>query len=226
MKKALIVYGGWEGHDPSGIAHVFSEILASENFDVTLSDTLESFLGDLTPYDLIVPIWTMGTLDPAAEENVCRAVAAGCGLAGCHGGMCDAFRNSTNWQFMTGSQWVAHPGNSVTYDVRIRRASDSPLIRGMRDFQVTSEQYYIHVDPAVNVLATTPFPVVECENSPNGFVEIPVVYTKLWGKGRVFYNSLGHDRTVFDIPEARELMRRGFLWAAHAHPHHEKGGCC
>ena len=102
----------------------------------------------------------------------------------------------------------------MTYTVRMKRASDSPIIRGISDFSVTSEQYYIHVDPAVNVLASTQFPVVPCENAANGAVEMPVVYTKLWGNGRVFYNSLGHDHTIFDIPEARELMRRGFVWAA------------
>ncbi|MBQ8356654.1 MAG: ThuA domain-containing protein [Clostridia bacterium] len=215
MKKALIVYGGWQGHDPDGVATVFEEILKSENFEVTVSDTLDSFLGDLTVYDLIVPVWTMGKLEREAEKNVCAAVAAGTGLAGCHGGMCDAFRNSTDWQFMTGAQWVAHPGNDgVTYRVFICD-TDSEITRGIKDFEVTSEQYYIHVDPAVRVLATTSFPVAEGHHSPNGRVDIPVVYTKMWGKGRVFYNSLGHTSKIFDdIPEAKELMRRGFLYAA------------
>ena len=179
------------------------------------SDTLDSLLGNLLQYDLIVPIWTMGTLSAEAERNVSEAVAAGVGMAGCHGGMCDAFRNSTTWQFMTGSQWVAHPGNSnVTYRVYIKKSSDSPLVKGMDDFDVTSEQYYSHVDPAVNVLATTALPTVDGYHAANGRVEIPVVYTKMWGKGRVYYNSLGHNKTIFDIPQAKELMRRGFVWAA------------
>ena len=214
MKKALIVYGGWEGHDPEGVAKVFSDILKSENFEVTLSDTLDAFGGDLSVYDLIVPIWTMGTLDGKLEENVCNAVANGTGIAGCHGGMCDAFRNSTQWQFMTGSQWVAHPGGGVTYKVEIAKNTDSPLVAGINDFMVTSEQYYIHVDPAVKVYATTKFPTVEGEHSSNGEVDVPVVYTKFWGKGKVYYNSLGHTSKIFEIPEAKELMRRGFLYAA------------
>ena len=116
MKKALIVYGGWSGHDPQGVAELFKEILENENFAVTLSDSLDSFLEDLTVYDLIVPVWTMGSLPNGAENNICEAVAKGTGIAGCHGGMCDAFRNSTKWQFMTGAQWVSHPGNgNVTY---------------------------------------------------------------------------------------------------------------
>ena len=214
MRKALIVYGGWKGHDPDGVAEVFADILRGENFEVTLSDTLDSFAEDLSAYDLIVPVWTMGELSRDKEKNVCAAVASGVGIAGCHGGMCDAFRNSTDWQFMTGSQWVAHPGNSdVTYEVKIK---DSELTRGIENFTVTSEQYYIHVDPAVTVYATTEFPTEDGNHSPNGKVDVPVVYTKLWGKGRVFYNSLGHNRDIFAIPEAKELMRRGFLFAARA----------
>ena len=213
-KKALIVYGGWEGHDPQGVAEVFQHILKKENFEVELSDTLESFEKDLSGYDLLVPVWTMGSLSGKAEENVCAAVAAGVGIAGCHGGMCDAFRGNTLWQFMTGSQWVAHPGNnSVTYMVNMKKSSASNLVAGIEDFCITSEQYYIHVDPCVDILATTTF-TYPGPHMANGQMTLPVAYTKRWGEGKVYYNSLGHDRTVFDIPQVREMMRRGFLYAA------------
>lgn len=214
MKKALIVYGGWSGHDPQGVAELFKEILENESFAVTLSDSLDSFLEDLTVYDLIVPVWTMGSLPNGAENNICEAVAKGTGIAGCHGGMCDAFRNSTKWQFMTGAQWVSHPGNgNVTYEVMINKASSSPLIEGIEDFTVTSEQYYLHIDPAINVLATTTF-TYPGNHTANGKITVPVAFTKRWGQGKVYYNSLGHNRSVFDIPQAKEMMRRGFLYAA------------
>lgn len=214
MRKALIVYGGWEGHDPEGLRDVFTGILTQEGFQVTASDKLETYLEDLTQYDLLIPIWTMGELSGEAEANVSEAVASGVGMAGCHGGMCDAFRGSTLWQFITGSQWVAHPGGEVPYMVNIKKSSDSQIVAGLEDFPVVSEQYYIHVDPVVNVLATTNFTTVNDHHMTNGIAKVPVVYTKMWGKGRVFYNSLGHNRTIFDIPQAKELMRRGFLWAA------------
>lgn len=216
MKKALIVYGGWDGHDPKGVADLFSEMLKEEGFEVRMSDSLDSFLEELTSFDLIVPVWTMGKLSSQAEKNVCDAVAAGTGIAGCHGGMCDAFRENTGWQFMTGSQWVAHPGNNnVTYTVHVIDSEKSFITDGIKDFEVTSEQYYIHVDPAVNVLANTNFFANDEPYGANGEVTVPVVYTKQWGKGRVFYNSLGHTSEIFkNIPEAKELMRRGFLFAA------------
>ena len=213
-KKALIVYGGWEGHDPCGVASVFAEILKKEKFEVTTSDTLDVFLTDLTKYDLIVPIWTMGALTSEQENNVCAAIAAGTGIAGCHGGMCDAFRNNTLWQFMTGAQWVAHPGNAdVTYEVNINKASSSSLVEDLDDFTITSEQYYIHVDPAVDILATTTF-THPGNHTANGKVTVPIAFTKRWGQGKVYYNSLGHNRYIFDIPQVREMMRRGFLYAA------------
>ena len=213
-KKALIVYGGWEGHDPCGVANVFAEILEKENFAVTKSDSLDAFLTDLTKYDLIIPVWTMGSLTSEQESNVCAAIATGTGIAGCHGGMCDAFRNNTNWQFMTGAQWVAHPGNGdVTYEVNINKASSSSLVEGIDDFTVTSEQYYIHIDPAVDVLATTTF-TYPGNHTVNGKITVPVAFTKRWGQGKVYYNSLGHNRHIFDIPQVREMMRRGFLYAA------------
>jgi type 1 glutamine amidotransferase len=196
---------------------VFKNILVSEGFEVEVSDSLESFSDPekLKQLHLIIPVWTMGELKNEYANNVASAVESGVGLAGCHGGMCDAFRNNTTWQFLTGSQWVAHPGNSgVEYTVNIKKNSSSPIIEGLDDFSVKSEQYYIHIDPAVNVLASTRFPVAGGPHAANGAVDVPVVYTKLWGKGRVFYNSLGHNSAVFNIPEASRLMRNGFLWAS------------
>jgi type 1 glutamine amidotransferase len=117
---------------------------------------------------------------------------------------------------MTGGQWVAHPGNDGTpYLVNIRSVSN-PITEGLTDFAVSSEQYYVHVDPAVEVLASTVFPnpVAIGYHSANPPAAVPVVWTKRWGHGRVFYNSLGHHADVFDAYEPLELMRRGFLWAA------------
>lgn len=138
----------------------------------------------------------------------------GVGLAGCHGGMCDSFRNNVDWQFMTGGNWVAHPGNDgVEYMVNIKH-STSPLLEGLSDFKVVSEQYYLHFDPAVEILATTRFPVVDGPHAANKAVDMPVVWTKRWGQGNVFYNSLGHKANIVSMPEVTLMMRRGFLWAA------------
>ncbi|MDD4744048.1 MAG: ThuA domain-containing protein [Eubacteriales bacterium] len=218
MRKALIVQGGWQGHEPVQVSEVFARVLRAEGFDVTISDTLDSLLDleALKQLHLLVPAWTMGTISKEQSANASLAVASGVGLAGCHGGMCDSFRQDTNWQFMTGGQWVAHPGNDGTpYQVNIR-SSSNPITEGIADFEVKSEQYYVHVDPAVEVLASTlfPNPAAVGFHSSNPLCAVPVVWTKRWGHGRVFYNSLGHHADIFDASEPIELMRRGFLWAA------------
>lgn len=216
MKKALIVWGGWDGHEPDKVAAIFAGILREHQFDVEVSDTLEAYADaeKLLGLDLIVPVWTMGEISKEQVANVSAAVQNGTGLAGCHGGMCDSFRNNVDWQFMTGGQWVAHPGNDgVHYKVEIKPGS-SPLTEGIEDFFVDTEQYYLHVDPAVEVLATTRFPIVDGPHRLNKSVDMPVVWTKRWGVGRVYYNSLGHHADVALLPPVKELMTRGLLWAA------------
>ena len=229
MKKALIFQGGWDGHEPQLTSKRFAGLLekngiAAEIYDTT--DCLADFEKLLT-YDLIVACWTGGELKWEYSQNVSEAVARGVGLAGCHGGMCDAFRNDTNWQFMTGGQWVSHPGgDGVEYTVNIRRGT-SPLVEGLEDFTVKSEHYYLHVDPAIEVLATTRFPNVNVNyyHSANKPIDMPVIWTKYWGLGRVFYNSLGHHDDVFvNSPKAEILMERGMVWAAGGKEYNEKNG--
>ncbi len=217
MAKGLIVWGGWDGHEPELVAGIFREILEGAGFEVDVSDTQDAFADEdaLKALDVIVPVWTMGTIEKELAHNVSEAVASGVGLAGCHGGMCDAFRDSVLWQFMTGANWVAHPGgDGVDYSVKITRP-DHELVSGIGDFEVSSEQYYLHVDPSNDVLATTQFPTVDWYHSTNGPVEMPVAWTRNWGHGRVYYNALGHKAEVIADGPAHEMIRRGTLWAAH-----------
>jgi type 1 glutamine amidotransferase len=214
MSRALIVWGGWDGHAPARVAAIFSAMLEDAGVDVDVRDSLTVFDDPdaLARYDLIVPVWTDGSLSRAAATHVSEAVARGVGLAGCHGGMCDAFRGSPLWQFMTGANWVAHPGGDGV-DYRVRIVSDDPLVAGIPDFDVRSEQYYLHVDPANRVLATTRTDAVKWYHSPNGAVDMPVAWTRAWGLGRVYYNALGHQPEVIEQGPAHEMLRRGLLWA-------------
>jgi type 1 glutamine amidotransferase len=156
----------------------------------------------------------MSELSRERSENVSEAVARGTGLAGCHGGMCDAFRGNPLWQFMCGGNWVAHPGgDGVRYKVRVTDL-DHPLTSGFEDFFVETEQYYLHVDPANHVLAVTDFPTIPWYHAPNGPVAMPVAWTRAWGLGRVYYNALGHKAAVIADGPPREMLRRGLLWAA------------
>ncbi len=218
-RKALIVWGGWDGHQPEQVAELFRKALTEHGFTVEVSNTLDAYADEekLKSLDLIVPVWTMDKITREQLNPLLNAVQAGVGLAGCHGGMCDSFRTETEYQFMTGGQWVAHPGNDgVEYTVEIRDP-DHFITQGVPAvFPVKSEQYYLHVDPAVRVLATTRFPTVDGPHAPNGPVDMPTVWTKYYGKGRIFYTALGHQADIVAQPEVLRLCTRGSLWAAHA----------
>jgi type 1 glutamine amidotransferase len=207
MKKALIVRGGWEGHEPGPVSEILAAALRENDVAVEISETLASFEDEakLASLDLIVPIWTMGTIERNQLNGLLNAVRGGVGIAGVHGGMGDAFRQETEFQYMVGGQWVAHPGNDgVRYTVEITDVP-SPITAGLHDFEVTSEHYFMHVDPGNTVLAITRF----------GDTVMPVTWTKMYGKGRVFYCSLGHVAQVFEQdPQILTMVTRGMLWAA------------
>ncbi|TIS82142.1 MAG: hypothetical protein E5W99_17240, partial [Mesorhizobium sp.] len=207
-----IVWGGWEGHEPEAGARVVKAMLEEQGFAVRLENTTAVFADPaIADLSLIVPIYTMSKLAKAEEANLTKAVENGVGLGGYHGGMGDAFRESTDYQFMCGGQWVAHPGNIIDYRVNIVRRDD-PIVAGIDDFQYRSEQYYMHVDPSNDVLATTTF---SGEHAPwIAGVVMPVVWKRRHGKGRVFYSSLGHAAKEFEVPQMRTILRRGLVWAA------------
>jgi len=213
MKRALIVWGGWEGHEPKQCADIFAPWLQSQGYEVIVSNTLDTYTDKelMQSLNLIVPIWTMGTITPEQEAGLLDAVRSGVGIAGWHGGMGDSFRNNTEYQFMVGGQWVAHPGNIIDYEVNIIKPED-PIVAGLSDFKMHSEQYYMHVDPSNEVLASTTFSGEYCEWIAG--TVMPVVWKRRYGKGRVFYSSLGHVAKDFEVPEALEIMKRGMLWAS------------
>jgi type 1 glutamine amidotransferase len=213
MKYALMIWGGWGGHEPKDCVDVFAPILQSYGFDVKIHNSLDVLLDQevMRTLNLIVPIWSMGTITPEQERGLLDAVKSGVGIAGWHGGMGDAFRNNPNYQWMVGGQWVAHPDDITDYVVNIVDHED-PITQGIPDFKMHSEQYYMHVDPSNQVLATTTF---HTSAAPwiNGCV-MPVVWKRMWGQGRVFYSSLGHVARDFDVAEVREIQTRGMLWAS------------
>lgn len=211
-KSALIVWGGWDGHTPEQSAGIVGSMLEEHGFAVDIEPTTEAFADEgLSKYDLIVPAITMSRIEKEELTNLLAAVRNGTGLAGFHGLMCDSFRNEPDYQFMTGGQWVAHPGNIIDYTVNVKTGSD-PIVEGISDFPYRSEQYYMHFDPSVEVLATTTFTGEYVEEIEG--VVMPVVWKRRFGKGRVFYSSLGHVADEFQVPQMRTIFERGALWAA------------
>ena len=212
MREALIVWGGWSGHEPELCAAIIDAFLTTQGFKVHVESSSKALgAASVAGMSLIVPIMTMGTIEKEDAAQLSRAVRDGVGVAGFHGGMCDAFLEASEYQFIVGGRWVAHPGNIIDYRVNITRRDD-PVMHGIDDFDYRSEQYYLHVDPANQVLATTTF---SGEHAAwiDGVV-MPVVWKRRHGSGRVFYSSLGHVASEFERPQMRTILERGMLWAA------------
>ncbi len=211
MKRALIFSGGWSGHEPELLADRYCSELPRHSVQIETFESLDCLDDEekLSAYDVVIPNWTMGSLSPDQAKNLVAAVKNGCGLAGVHGGMGDAFRGCTAYEWMVGGHFAGHP-HVGEYTVRVKE-KDHPITKGLsQEFAYQSEQYYLLTDPGNFVLAETTY-VYEGESCV-----MPVAWTKKWGQGRVFYSSLGHKPAEFDeFPEAWTLTTRGILWAAH-----------
>lgn len=230
--RALIFYGGWSGHAPRAFADWAARLLGEQGFDVEMADTLKPLVDEAHMHatDLIVPIWSSqgsshspehGRMTSAQEAGLLDAVECGTGIAGWHGHMADAFRDRPNYHFMIGGQFVGHPpgwpdnpvpeDDFIDYQVNIV-VPDDPIVADLADFWIHGEQYYMHVDPSNEVLATTTF-----SGEYLAWIEgcvMPVVWKRRWGRGRVFYCSIGHTIDELNVPEVHELIRRGMLWAS------------
>jgi uncharacterized protein len=215
--RALVVWGGYPGHQPEEAVRRFIPVLENDGYEVIVADTLAAYSDSalMSSVEVILQNWTTGDLTMEQFQGLSAAVRSGAGLVGWHGGLCDAFRHMPAYQFMTGGQWLAHPGGSeAQYTIDIAAgAADDPVMAGLESFSIVSEQYYLAVDPAVEVLATTTFrrPV----EAP--WIEeavIPAVWRKGWDKGRIFYVSWGHQAGDFDVTPARVIVERGLRWAA------------
>lgn len=211
-KNALIVWGGWVGHTPEQSADVVAKMLEANGFAVVVESTTEAFADPkLSDFDLIVPMITMSQIEAEELKNLLTAIRSGTGIAGFHGTMCDSFRNEPDYQFMTGGQWVQHPGDIIDYTVQISATND-PITAGLGDFAYRSEQYYMHYDPSNEILATTTFDGKIFDEIEG--VTMPVLWKRRYGKGRVFYSALGHVADEFEVPQMRTMFERGALWAA------------
>ena len=210
--RVLLFWGGWDGHQPEKFAQLLAGELSQHGFEPQLESSLDC-LNDaeaLKQYALISPCWTMGQLSDTQGKALQEAVKSGAALGGIHGGMGDAFRGNLDYEWMCGGHFVGHP-HVGDYTVRIRDFA-SPITQGLPGtFAYRSEQYYMMVDPAIQVLADTEYAY------EGRSVTMPVAWVKTWGKGRVFYSALGHAPEEFTpFPEALTLTVRGLLWAAGA----------
>ena len=214
-RRILLIYGAYAPHEPEKFASYMIPWLKEEGADVLSFTTLDPYADKslMKSIDLVIQVYTQGRMTKEQEDGLLEAIERnGTGMAGWHGGMCDTFHDNERYHFMTGGQWVAHPGGIIVYDVKIVDKKDR-VTQGLKDFAMQSEQYYMHVDPNVKVLATTHF-----NGNANYWIDgcvMPVTWKKMHGKGRIFYTSIGHNLShVLERPEAVEMLKRGIRWAS------------
>lgn len=217
MAQALIVRGGWAGHQPVACTELFRDFLTGRGFTVRTAETLEVYAdaAALAEADLIVQCWTRGGFTAEQEDGLVERVRAGAGFMGWHGGVLAVGYEAARYQYMVGGRFLCHPGDMIDYTVDV--PGDHPITAGLSGFAVHTEQYYCHLDPALEVLATTTFRGEHGAPETAGVV-MPVAWTRRFGRGRVFVSTLGHSPGDLLVPPVRTLTERGMLWAANAYP--------
>ncbi|WP_314424422.1 ThuA domain-containing protein [uncultured Microbacterium sp.] len=227
-RTALVVRGGWEGHQPVEATELFLPFLRQNGFDVVVESDSEVYAdaARMAEVDLVVQSVTMSQCSAEAVRGLRDAVGAGTGLAGWHGGIADSFRASSDYLQLVGGQFATHPSkhpdevtgdqtdNYLEHTVEITdlgRAHE--ITRGVEDFTLVTEQYWVLHDDLIDVLATTTHPVRPYHPWHRPIVS-PAIWTRDWGKGRVFVSTPGHSLDVLRHPSVRTVIERGMLWAA------------
>ncbi|GAA4425772.1 ThuA domain-containing protein [Georgenia halophila] len=227
-KQAIIVRGGWEGHQPEAATDLFLPFLADSGFDYEIFDSPAVYADAdrMATTDLIVQCVTMSTIEKDQVLGLRAAIEAGTGFAGWHGGIADSFRASDDYLHLMGAQFATHPGkhphervgeqsdNYLPHRIDILpEAADHPITRGIESFDLDTEQYWVLTDDLLDVLATTTLPSREFDPW-HGRATCPAVWTRRWGRGRIFVSTPGHRVEVLEHPSVRTIIERGMLWAS------------
>jgi uncharacterized protein len=227
-RRALVVRGGWDGHQPVETTNLFIPFLERNGFEVRIEESPAVYTDDdyLATVDLVLQINTMATIEKDEFAGLQRAVLAGTGMAGWHGGIADSYRNNADYLHMIGGQFAHHAGkapelrtgeqsdNYLPYTVHLTEAAaEHPITKGLSDFELVTEQYWVLSDEYNDVLATTTQEARPWDawNRP---VTAPAIWTRQWGRGRIFVSAPGHRLDVVENPNVRTMIERGLLWAA------------
>jgi type 1 glutamine amidotransferase len=227
-RRALVVRGGWDGHQPVESTELFIPFLVDNGFEVRVEDSpaIYADASVLATVDLIVQSNTMSTIESDEIAGLRLAIENGTGFAGWHGGIADSYRDSADYLQLVGGQFAAHPAkhpderrpdisdNDVRHTIEMTpAAADHPITEGIADFELVTEQYWVLHDDYNDVLATTTQAVREGDAWTRP-VTSPAIWTRRWGAGRVFVATPGHRVEILEDPNVRTIVERGLLWAA------------
>ena len=229
-KLAVVVRGGWDGHSPVEATNLFIPHLEANGFEVRIFDSPAPYADAalMAQTALIVQCNTMSTIERDQVRGLKQAIQNGTGMAGWHGGIADSYRESSEYLHLIGAQFAEHPSlhdpatdttkgperNYVSYTVNmLPEAADHPITRGLSDFELVTEQYWVLWDRYLDVLATTTQRVRPWDPWKRE-VTSPAIWTRQWGVGRIFVCTPGHSLDVLEHPTVRTVVERGLLWAS------------
>ncbi|MEU8050622.1 ThuA domain-containing protein [Micromonospora haikouensis] len=226
-RRALVVRGGWEGHEPVRATELFLPFLERSGYAVRIEESTDVYAdaAEMAGTDLVVQCVTMSQITPEQVAGLCAAVVAGTGFTGWHGGIVDSFRMSSDYLHLVGGQFATHPGkepcerrggaedNFLPHTVRVTDLGrQHPITVGIPDIELVTEQYWVLHDDLIEVLATTTHPAQPWQpwHRP---VTSPAIWTRQWGAGRVVVTTPGHSLDVLEHPSIRTVIERGMVWA-------------
>jgi uncharacterized protein len=227
-KTALVVRGGWDGHQPVEATELFIPHLLQYGYQIRIEDSPKIYADPeyMSGVDLVMQCMTMSTIEADEIAGLRAAVEAGTGLAGWHGGIADSYRESADYLQLIGGQFACHPGKHadertgeqsdfyLPYRVNVLpEAAQHPITAGINDFDLVTEQYWVLSDSLNDVLATTTVPARDFDPWHREIVS-PAIWTRQWGQGRVFVSTPGHRVEVLQNPNVRTMIERGLLWAS------------
>lgn len=226
-KRAVIVRGGWDGHQPVEATEFFLPFLSENGYDYEIFESPEVYLDEerMAATDLIIQCMTKSSIERDQTMGLRAAIEAGTGFAGWHGGIADSYRDSEEYLHLMGVQFAHHPGkhpderigeqsdNYIPHRIDILpEAADHPITAGIESFELETEQYWVLHDGLLDVLATTTLPKRDFDPWHSEHVS-PAVWTRRWGKGKIFVATPGHRVEVLENPNVKTIIERGILWA-------------
>ncbi|MCX8082858.1 MAG: ThuA domain-containing protein, partial [bacterium] len=207
MKKILYIYGGPEFHPTEWAGKKLKEILYRDGrFEMEMTSDLDSFISlPSSGYDAVV-VYTTGfkeDLTDEREKGLLQFIKNGGGFVGIHSAT-DSFRGSRKYIEMINGEFLSHPEHHE-FCVSVVDKQHYITVRMPDSFSVYDEMYHLqNYDPSKSTLL---FKTIWQGK------EIPVAYTRDYGKGKVVYISLGHTKDAWAHPEFQKILIRAIAYS-------------
>jgi len=216
----VLILSGRNNHDWRQTTPALEKMYrGSDRFVVDVTEDPNKCAADmLAGYDVLVSNWcawpdvTGRQWGPEVEKAFVDFVGGGKGFVLFHAASA-TFHDWPEYQQIVGATWkLGTTGHGAIHSFKVTVVdANHPVTAGVPDFWIHDELWHrMGAQPKINVLCRA---FSSKENGGSGLSEPVVIWTQ-FGKGRCFYNILGHDARTMQNTAWRTLMLRGTEWAA------------